>query len=218
MLGGRGSKATLPISVFESTKPAAARVCRLKIVEIGKYFPPQYFGGIEVMTELSARALAGEHDLTVICHDVGARQEVEARAGYRVVRCGTQLKCFSQPISLLMGFELRKARPDLIHYHAPNLWSALMIVLFCPRTPVIVTHHADIEGRRLLKRIVMPLYHHLLKRTKSILVNSKKNVRVSTDLPRDIPRVAAVPHGIDERLYVLNEQDRSETGREKQAR
>jgi glycosyltransferase involved in cell wall biosynthesis len=126
---------------------------------------------------------------------------VEARDGYRVVRCGTQLKCFSQPISLLMGFELRKARPDLIHYHAPNLWSALMIVLFCPRTPIIVTHHADIEGRRLLKRIVMRLYHHLLKRTRCILVNSKKDVRTSTDLPRDLPRVLAVAATILTAIY-----------------
>jgi glycosyltransferase involved in cell wall biosynthesis len=100
---------------------------------------------------------------------------------------------------------LRKARPDLVHFHAPNLWGALMIVLWAWRTPLIVTHHADIEGRGLLKRLTMPLYHFLLGRTSCVLVNSLKNAKLSTDLRGDIARVAAVPYGIDESLYAVDE-------------
>src|SRR5262249_34348466 len=135
--------------------------------------------------------------------------------GYRLVRCGTQLNWFSQPISLLMGLELRKARADLIHYHAPNLWGALMILLFAPHTPLIITHHADIEGRGLLKRLTLPLYHGLLRRTRCLLVNSLKNAQLSTDLGRDVSRVAEVPHGIDDRQYVLDEAGYAEAVRQK---
>ena len=197
--------ATVGHSRSQAADPATSKLLRLNVVQLGKHFPPQYFGGIEVMTELSARALASEYNVTVICHNTGLGRVEEVRDGYRIVRCGTQLKCFSQPISLLMGLELRRARPDLIHYHAPNLWGALMIVLFARATPLIVTHHADIEGRGLLKRITIPLYHLLLGRTRCVLVNSLKNAQISTDLRSEIARVVAVPHGIDEGLYVVDE-------------
>jgi rhamnosyl/mannosyltransferase len=202
----------------QAEEQAALKADRLNVVQLGKHFPPQYFGGIEVMTELSARALASEYNVTVICHNTGITRAEETRDGYRVIRCGTQLKCFSQPISLLMGLELRKARPDLIHYHAPNLWGALMIVLFAPRTPLIVTHHADIEGRGLPKRMTIPLYHFLLGRTRRVLVNSLKNAQVSTDLRGDMSRVAAVPHGIDETVYVIDEPDLKQVIEQKRRR
>jgi glycosyltransferase involved in cell wall biosynthesis len=195
---------------------AITKLRRRNVVQLGKHFPPQYFGGIEVMTELSARALADEYNVTVICHNMGIHRIEETCDGYRVIRCGTQLKCFSQPISLLMGLELRKARPDLIHYHAPNLWGALMIVLFAWRVPLIVTHHADIERRGLLKKLTLPLYHLLLGRTSCVLVNSFKNAETSSDLRGNLSRVAAVPHGIDDRRFILDRQDLSEAARQKQ--
>jgi hypothetical protein len=115
-----------------------------------------------------------------------------------------------------MGLELRKARPDLIHYHAPNLWGALMIVLFASGTPLVITHHVDIERRGLLKKITMPLYQLLLGRTSCVLVNSVKNATLSTDLRGNIARAAAVPHGIDENQYVLDEAAENEVVQRRQ--
>lgn len=167
----------------------------MKIVQLGKYFPPHYFGGIEIMAELSARALAPAHDVTVICHNQTNARSEERRDGYRLIRCSTQAIAFSQPISLLMGFELRRIRPDLIHFHAPNFWAALMVELFCPGTPVIVTHHADVEGRTAIKKVVLPLYQRIVRRAKSILVNSLKNIKHSKDLPDHLNRAVAIPYG-----------------------
>src|ERR1700730_1182783 len=86
-------------SPLQSGEPATTRSRRLNVVELGKHFPPQYFGGIEVMTELSARALASEYNVTVICHNIGIGRKEKSRDGYRIVRCSTQLKWFLQPIS-----------------------------------------------------------------------------------------------------------------------
>jgi glycosyltransferase involved in cell wall biosynthesis len=197
---------------------AATNTRSLNVVQLGKYFPPRYFGGIEVMTELSARALAGRYNVTVICHNTHWSRMEEVRDGYRLIRCGTQFKGFSQPISLMMGLELRRARPDLIQFHAPNFWGVLMVLLFCPRTPVIVTHHADVEGRGLLKRLLLPLYHRLLKRAICVHVNSLKNVQLSRDLPRQLARIAAIPHGIDECLYEVAEAERGRIAEQKRQR
>ena len=187
----------------------------MKIVELGKYFPPQYMGGIEVITELSARALASDHNVTVICHNTGFRRSQEVRDGYRVVRAGTQLKRYSQPISLFMGLELRKAKPDLIHFHAPNFWAALMITLFCPNVPLIITHHADVEGRAILRRCLLPLYHRLVRRASAVTVSSLKNAKISTDLPHDVRKVIAIPLGVSECAYILDATEISQVSERK---
>jgi glycosyltransferase involved in cell wall biosynthesis len=177
---------------------------QINIVQLGKYYPPQYFGGIEKMTELSARALADDYNLTVICHSTSRKSHEEVGPKYRVIRCGTQFRAFSQPISLSMGFQLRKTKPDLIHLHGPNFWGAFVMALFCPKVPVIVTHHNDVEGRRFLKKLLLPLYRWTLKRARLVIVTSLKNVKRSTDLPPDLPRVVAIPPGVDERDYELD--------------
>lgn len=186
---------------------AQCGVAMTNIVQMGKFLSPEYFGGIEVITELSAKALTTEHRVTLICHSSDRLSREEFRDGYRVIRSGTQFKKFSQPVSLGMGFALRRAKPDLIHFHAPNFWAALMIELFCPRTDVIITHHADVEGRGALKRWLLPIYHRLAKRAKSIIVNSLKNIAYSRDLPKDLKRVVAIPYGLNEAKYRLNDVD-----------
>ena len=196
------------VSDHSGPSTSDSRSQRQNVVQLGKYFPPQYFGGIEAMTQSSANALAMDYNITVICHSTDSKRHEETQSGYRVIRCATQFRRFSQPISLFMGFELRRSKPHLIHFHAPNFWGALMILLFCPKTPIVVTHHHDVEGRAFLKKLVLPLYHFLLKRTSAVFVNSKKNADASIDLSRNISRVVAIPHGINEHEYVIREADR----------
>jgi rhamnosyl/mannosyltransferase len=114
---------------------------------------------------------------------------------------------FSQPISLGMGAELRRARADLIHLHAPNFWAVLMVHLFCPSTPLIVTHHADVEGRRAIKTMALPLYRALARRAACIIVTSRKNIAHSKDLPRTLGNVAVIPCGLDPQKYALDSTD-----------
>jgi glycosyltransferase involved in cell wall biosynthesis len=188
----------------------------LKIVQLGKYFPPHYFGGIEIMAELSARALAPHHEVTVVCHNQTNVRSEETRDGYRLIRCSTQVIAFSQPISLFMGLELMKIKPDLIHFHAPNFWGALMVQLFCPRTPIVITHHADVEGRQLLKIVVLPLYRHIARRAKSIIVNSLKNIKHSRDLPAQLTRTVAIPYGASACDLVLTQDQIAAAAKAKQ--
>jgi glycosyltransferase involved in cell wall biosynthesis len=182
----------------------------VKIVELGKFFPPYHFGGIEVVTELSALALAAHHDVTVICHNNKPICEEETRDGFKLIRCATEFSRYSQPVSLSMGRILRTSKPDLIHFHAPNFWAALMLEVYCPHVPVIVTHHADVQGRDFLKRILLPLYRRVVRRARLVMVASERNVDQSVDLPKGLERVYELPSGIDERAYELSQSERSQ--------
>ena len=172
----------------------------MKIVAIGKYFPP-FFGGVELMTELSARALSISHDVTVICHSNDSAGSKEELDGYKLVRCATQLTLYKQPVSLDMGREIQKARPDLIHFHAPNFWGAAMISLYAPKTPIIVTHHADVEGRPVIRTMLMPLYRRIVERAATIIVASRKTALMSPDLLGKFHNLSEIPLGVDERKF-----------------
>jgi glycosyltransferase involved in cell wall biosynthesis len=182
----------------------------VKIVELGKFFPPNQFGGIEMVAELFARALAEHHDVTVICHNNRPVYDEEVRDGFKLIRCATEFFGYSQPVSLRMGRILRRTNPDLILLHAPNFWAALMVELYCPRVPVVVIHHADVQGRRLLKSILRPLYRRIVRRSRLVIVASKRNVGQSVDLPKPPGRVCELPFGVDETAYELNLAERAQ--------
>ena len=54
---------------------------------------------------------------------------------------------------------------------------------------MIITHHADVFGRPLLKRLAMPFYSALVRQSSCVVVNSLKNVRISPDIPSDVRHV-----------------------------
>jgi glycosyltransferase involved in cell wall biosynthesis len=189
----------------------------MKVVELGKYFPPNQFGGIEMATESFARALATDHDVTVICHNNKPVYDEETRDGYKLIRCATEFLRYSQPVSLRMGRILRRADPDLILLHAPNFWGALMVELYCPRVPVVIIHHADVQGRVLLKSILRPLYRRVVRRARLVIVASKRNVGQSVDLPKGLDQICELPLGVDETAYDLSLSDRAKIEASKKA-
>jgi glycosyltransferase involved in cell wall biosynthesis len=189
----------------------------MRIVQLGKYFPP-YFGGIERVTELSAKALGRDHEVTVICHSHMYHRSEEDHGSFRVIRCSTEAMPFRQPISIQMGRELRRLKPDLIHFHAPNFWGAAMIELFCPRVPLVVTHHADVEKRTLLKMFLKPLYWRLLRRAKRVFISSLRNAKYSRDLMPQLRTLKAIPFGLDHTKYQFSEEEIDTISTEREAR
>lgn len=186
----------------------------MRIVQLGKYYPPEP-GGIEQVTEFSARALSAEHEVVVLCHNTKLGRLEERRGDIRVIRCSTQGIFFKQPVSFGMGRELRALKPDLIHFHAPNFWAAAMVLLYTPDVPVVISHHMDIGGRKLLKFLLLPLYRHLVAKSRSVIVSSAKNAAISTDLPSQIGRVAVIPFGLDESKFDLSGERQQRVAEEK---
>jgi glycosyltransferase involved in cell wall biosynthesis len=177
------------------------------ILIIGKYYPPE-FGGVERYTHDLARATARRHRVTVLVHNRENRDSVEQQGDITVIRCGTNRIVSSQPISFSMFAHLRALKPDLVHFNAPNFWAAAMLLLTNYDGPLIITHHADVFGRPLLKRIAIPFYRRLLRKASCIVVNSLKNARWSDDLPAKAGPLMAIAHGFDPGEYNIAARDR----------
>lgn len=170
------------------------------LVILGKYYPPE-LGGVERYTRDIAQAAAKAYRVTVVVHSRDRQDSIEHDGGVSVVRCGTSAIVKSQPISPSMLKRLRTLRPDIIHFNAPNFWAAAMLLLARRKAPLIITHHADVFGRPLLKRTVMPIYRHLVRHASCIIVNSNKNAVASADLRTDARRVVEIPWAVDAKQY-----------------
>jgi glycosyltransferase involved in cell wall biosynthesis len=176
------------------------------IVIIGKYYPPE-FGGIEKYTADVARSLARKYRVTVLVHNKDSQDSIEHDGNITIIRCGTKRIVKAQPISPSMWKHLWRLKPDLIHFNAPNFWASAALNVIQRRCPLIVTHHADVFGRRTLKLFVLPLYRSLVRRSRHVVVNSIKNARISPDLPRHVPSIIELPWGVDDKLFQPQDYD-----------
>lgn len=178
------------------------------IVIIGKYYSPE-LGGVERYTRDVARAAAKAHRVTVVVHNKGRDDRIDQDGNITVVRCGSTKVISSQPISPSMLRHLRSLRPDLVHFNAPNFWAAGMLLLTGYQGPLMITHHADVFGRPVLKRAVMPIYRLLARRASWIIVHSLKNAKSSKDLPSKLRRVIEIPWAVDGTAYRLSDDERA---------
>jgi glycosyltransferase involved in cell wall biosynthesis len=178
------------------------------IVIIGKYYPPE-FGGVERITRDVARIAAKVHRVTVVVHNKAREDRIEQDGNITIVRCGTAKTISSQPISVSMLGHLRSLKPDLVHFNAPNFWGAAMLSLARYKTPLIIHHHADVFGRPLLRRALMPIYRRIASDADCIIVNSLKIAAASKDLPREGCRFVEIPSGVDGGRYRLDPNERA---------
>jgi rhamnosyl/mannosyltransferase len=185
----------------------------LRVLHIGKYFPP-HRGGMEtflrdLMAEqqrqgLSVRALVhgserGLRSITEVREEQGER--------LRVTRAARWVTAAFAPISptfpLVLSRELREFRPDILHIHMPNL--SAFWCLFVPgarRVPWVVHWHADVlastrsRALRYLYWLYRPFEQALLGRAARIIATSPPYLESSEPLAGHRERCTVVPLGI----------------------
>jgi glycosyltransferase involved in cell wall biosynthesis len=187
------------------------------LVILGKYYPPE-LGGVERYTRDIAHAASKAFRVTVVVHNRERHDSIEQDGDVSVVRCGISAVIKSQPISPSMLRRLSRLQPDIIHFNAPNFWAAAMLLLARHKAPLIITHHADVFARPLLKRTVIPIYRRLVHQSTCVVVNSKKNAVASSDLPKDVRSIVEIPWGVDAKRYGGHQANDTEIRAERQRR
>lgn len=179
-----------------------------KILVIGKYYPP-FEGGTEAVTRDVCEMLAKRHEVTAVVYSHTAIEGDDLLNGVRVVRCRPQLIISRQPIALSLIRKINLRNVDLVHFHAPNFFAnAVLLFRMLPRNkiPIVITHHMEVHGRRVLRCLVIPLYRILVRYSSAVIVTSAKNAILSADLPAN-NKTIAIPLGIDETLMRVSQDE-----------
>jgi len=174
----------------------------LRILHVGKFFPPAH-GGIEVfLAELIAAQRAQGLDAAAIVH--GRPQPGDPDW---LVRVPVQAQWVYAPIALgfraLLSRAIERYAPDVLHLHMPNV--AVFWALTLPaagRLPWVVHWHADVvESRmrtllRLAYTAYRPFEQAVLERAERILVTSPPYLDASEALRPWRAKCAVVPLGL----------------------
>ncbi|HET7464289.1 MAG TPA: glycosyltransferase [Longimicrobium sp.] len=169
---------------------------RLKVLHVGKFYPP-HPGGMESHLELLCRLTKDKVDLSVVVSADDARTVHETIGGVPVTRVGTRLTVASASFNPGMARAIRRANADVVHFHHPNPTGALSYFASRARGRLVVTYHSDIVRQKVLGPLVSPLTHALLRRADAIIASSPQYAASSPVLRKHARRVHVLPFGID---------------------
>lgn len=168
----------------------------MRVVHCGKFYPPQFHGGLEsVLTGLNAELVRRGVRVTAVVAAYGAAG-VDDVAGVRVVRAHSWGLLFSQPLAPYLATLLRQEPGDLVHLHHPNPlgdWAAARD----SGRPLVITHHSEIVRQRYLWPAVGPVVRAALRKARYVAIGSEQLLRTSRELKGFESKARVIPFGID---------------------
>jgi len=184
----------------------------MKILHIGKFYPP-FHGGMEnYLCDLAVAQVQQGHQVTVWVHNhewesLTSDTDEALIDGVQLIRQKCLKPLLFTPIMLGFGSRLKKIigeqSPDLIHLHWPNP-SLFKLLLYrsAGKIPWVISWHSDMvtsHSSQLMKLIywfIKPLESLLVKRAKSLLVSSQAYANHSKQLSHFSNKTAVIPLGI----------------------
>ncbi len=189
----------------------------MKILQVGKYYPP-YRGGMETVLENLVEGLldTGARVHTLVS-GVDTSDRISTIVGPRsgnqglLIRASRAGQMNSQPLNTTLISQLRNQlesfRPDLVHLHLPNplavlAFSVLSMWYGHRMPPLAVWYHADITRQRLGAKLVRPLVQSILNQSVGICVSTESLAKNSTCLGGFSPKTEVIPFGISPEPWV----------------
>lgn len=173
----------------------------IRILQLGKFFPPDLGGMESVIYDITLGLNERKIACDVLCSNskLAYREEILS-CGAKIMRCASFGKVASTAIAPQMIFKLRKiiANYDIIHIHLPDPMANL--ALFCANhkgKKIIIHWHSDIIKQKFLLKLYAPLQNWLLKRVDSIIATTQQYADFSPTLKPFGDKIVAIPIGID---------------------
>lgn len=185
----------------------------MKLLHIGKYYPP-YHGGMETyLRDLAEVQVQQGHEVTVLVHNhdwelLRSKTQIERpQAGLTIIRQACLRPVFFTPLMLGLNRRLKEILNDtdfdLIHLHVPNPSLFLLLFSRCAKTkPWVVRWHSDMVTEssswllKIIYRLVKPFETALLKQADKVLISSEAYIKGSPVLQRFRDRLAVIPLGL----------------------
>jgi glycosyltransferase involved in cell wall biosynthesis len=166
------------------------------VLHLGKFYPPHH-GGMETHLHDLAVRQAQSNKISVIVANSVRRNELTVMEQVRVTRIARLTTIASMPVCPGLSRAIRHTPADLVHVHTPNPGAAQALLMSRHTGKVIVTHHADTTGRRVLRRITDPFVSRLMQRATRIIVTSSRYLESSAELAPFHDKCCVIPLGID---------------------
>ena len=168
---------------------------RLRVLHLGKYYPP-HRGGIESYVETLCAELRGCVDSIVLVASDNMLTSREVFGGTTVFRAGTVACIASMPICPRMFHLSRFAEADIVHLHLPNPFAVVVYFAALRHKPLVISYHSDIVRQRYLRALVEPIVDAALRHARVIIAASPQYIATSCLLQKYSGRCRMIPYGI----------------------
>ena len=172
----------------------------LRILQLGKFYPPQR-GGMESHVKTLCDRLREEVDVEVLVSNSGPTTVRELCDGVPVTRIARIAQVNSTSLNPAMVTAIRRCDADLIHLHWPNPMAALAYLMSGNRGKLIVTYHSDVVKQRISSQLFAPVLRAVLRRSKAIIVSSSNYLETSSVLRQYRDFCQVIPFGISENNF-----------------
>jgi glycosyltransferase involved in cell wall biosynthesis len=177
-----------------SVRPAAS-VSTLRVLHIGKYYPP-HMGGIETHLQALCGELRKTVDLRVLVASDDSERIDQVLDGVHISRLPTRLTLSSTPLCPGLIGAVRRSAADIVHVHWPNPAAILAYLASGHPGRLVVTYHSDTVRQKLLGSLFEPYLHMALRRSAAIIATSPNYRATSPILARYLDRCHVIPYGI----------------------
>lgn len=172
----------------------------MRVLHIGKYYPP-FYGGIETFMQdlMEASTADGVVNAAVVHHHETFNSfSEETINGVSIYRIPIIARALFSPLAPRFGHYLQhvisKFQPDIIHLHLPN--TAALYCLsntHCMKLPWVVHWHSDVLGENSpwWLQLLYPVYHQLLE--KRTIANSRFVIATSPAYAESSPILKRIP-------------------------
>ena len=168
----------------------------MRVVHVGKYYPPEFSGGLEsVVVGINDALVKRGVEVAVVVSAVRGKSRTDSWRGVDVIRVPAIATVMSQPLSPSFGRAVHEARGDLLHLHHPNPLGDAAVQ--GDRRPLVITHHSDIVRQRALRLLYGPLLRRTLQQARVVAIGSEQLLRSSEELRGFESKARVIPFGID---------------------
>lgn len=181
----------------------------LRVLQVGRYFPP-HLGGVETLVyNLTSGLNAGGVKCDVLCSNKRPVYEVDDFDLFKVHRTRSYGQVLSVSVTpqLITKFKEISSRYDIIHLHHPDPIATAALFFTRPSCKVIVHWHSDILRQRIPLIMFKPLQDWMLRRADAIIATSPNYVKGSDHLAPFRQKVTVIPIGITPLKNVATEAE-----------
>jgi rhamnosyl/mannosyltransferase len=181
----------------------------MKILQIGKFYPPYHYGGIETVSFDLHNALRNKGIQSDFLGFLPLRYKNDIIEDDFVYLCRTNINIFSTQFSISFIQKWLKERNnyDIIFINMPNPFVNLLVNFFLPLGKVVLFWHGDIIKYKYFLTIYKPALTSLIKRASAVIAPTNIHLEESCfkDLFVDKKYVISYPLNIivKEWPYVL---------------
>jgi rhamnosyl/mannosyltransferase len=168
---------------------------RLRVLHLGKYYPP-HRGGIETYVEVLCEELRDRVESTVVVANDDRRTSHEVRQGVAVIRAATVTHLASTPICPVLPLAIRNVHADVVHMHLPNPFAIAAYFAALSTKPLVISYHSDIVRQWVLGRVFEPMMHAALRHAHAIIASSPQYIATSPLLRKHSSRCRVIPYGV----------------------